>query len=191
MNILSSLINYIVFHSGSLLGSVFLNDYLKKARNGKKTSEKILQKIIRKNKDTEYGRKYGFSKIKTIDDFRNSVPLSTYDDYKELGGTLPEKEFSLVERKAQRWLDYFTFDRCKELKVIPNEVREVLVEFINRLTAYEDQKEAGETITQYSNGVEQLSFQVKTETETKPKKRFINDSVHSDFHYRFLDKAIQ
>ena len=91
----------------------------------------------------------------------------TYDDYKELGGTLPEKEFSLVERKAQRWLDYFTFDRCKELKVIPNEVREVLVEFINRLTAYEDQKEAGETITQYSNGVEQLSFQVKTETETK------------------------
>lgn len=83
MNILSSLINYIVFHSGSLLGSVFLNDYLKKARNGKKTSEKILQKIIRKNKDTEYGRKYGFSKIKTIDDFRNSVSLSTYDDYKE------------------------------------------------------------------------------------------------------------
>ena len=75
MNILSSLINYIVFHSGSLLGSVFLSDYLKKARNGKKTSEKILQKIIRKNKDTEYGRKYGFSKIKT--DRHESKPWVT------------------------------------------------------------------------------------------------------------------
>lgn len=91
----------------------------------------------------------------------------TYDDYKELGGTLPEKEFQLTERKAQRWLDYFTFDRCKQLEVIPNEVREVLKEFIDRLTAFEAQKEAGETITQYSNSVEQLTFKVKTEEDTK------------------------
>lgn len=91
----------------------------------------------------------------------------TYDDYKELGGTLPEKQFRLTERKAQRWLDYFTFDRCKQLDVIPNEVREVLVEFINRLTAYEDQKEAGETVVQYSNSVEQMTFKVKSEEETK------------------------
>jgi len=91
----------------------------------------------------------------------------TYDDYKELGGTLSENDFRLAERKAQRWLDYFTFDRCKELKVIPNEVREVLVEFIRRLTAYEEQKEAGETVVQYSNSVEQMTFQVKTEAETK------------------------
>ena len=91
----------------------------------------------------------------------------TYDDYKELGGNLPEKQFRLTERKAQRWLDYFTFDRCKQLDVIPNEVREVLVEFINRLTAYEDQKEAGETVVQYSNSVEQMTFKVKSEEETK------------------------
>lgn len=91
----------------------------------------------------------------------------TYEDYKELGGTLPEKEFRLTERKAQRWLDYFTFDRCKQLEVIPNEVREVLKEFIDRLTAFEAQKEAGETITQYSNSVEQLTFKVKTEEDTK------------------------
>ena len=91
----------------------------------------------------------------------------TYDDYKELGGTLPEKDFKLTERKAQRWLDYFTFDRCKQLDVIPNEVREVLVEFIRRLTAYEDQKEAGETVVQYSNSVEQMTFKVKSEEETK------------------------
>ena len=91
----------------------------------------------------------------------------TYDDYKELGGTLSEDDFRLIERKAQRWLDYFTFDRIKQLDVIPNEVREVLTEFITRLTAYEAQKEAGETITQYSNSVEQISFKVKTEDEVK------------------------
>jgi glutamate synthase domain-containing protein 3 len=91
----------------------------------------------------------------------------TYDDYKELGGTLSEHDFRFAERKAQRWLDYFTFDRCKELDVIPNEVREVLTEFIQRTVAYETQKEAGETITQYSNSVEQITFDIKSEDELK------------------------
>jgi len=91
----------------------------------------------------------------------------TYDDYKELGGKLSENDFRLAERKAQRWLDYFTFDRCKQLDIIPNEVREVLTEFIDRTAAYEAQKEAGETITQYSNSVEQITFSIKTEDELK------------------------
>ena len=38
---------------------------------------------------------------------------------------------------------------------------------------------------------EESLFKNQSRKETKPKKRFINDSVHSDFHYRFLDKAIQ
>ena len=95
------------------------------------------------------------------------ISYLTYDDYKELGGTLSEDDFRLIERKAQRWLDHFTFDRIKQLDVIPNEVREVLTEFISRLVAYEAQKEAGEMVTEYSNSVEQLTFKVKTEEDVK------------------------
>ena len=105
----------------------------------------------------------------------------TYDDYKELGGTLPEKEFNQYERKAQRWLDYFTFDRCKQLDVIPNEVREVLAEFISRLLAFDQQKEAGETIKEYSNSVEQITFTVKTEKDVKSELNAIANQWLPDY----------
>ena len=38
---------------------------------------------------------------------------------------------------------------------------------------------------------EDTVFRNQSRKEEKLKKRFINDSVHSDFHYKFLDKAIQ
>jgi len=47
----------------------------------RKAQEQILFKIVVKNKDTEYGRKYGFSKIKSVADYQKAVPLSIYDDY--------------------------------------------------------------------------------------------------------------
>ncbi len=83
MGLIGSITNTIIFHSGSLLGFFFREDYLKKAKNGKKVSEKFLLKIIRKNMNTEYGKINGFSQIRSIDDFQNRVPLSTYEDYKE------------------------------------------------------------------------------------------------------------
>ena len=43
----------------------------------------LLKKIIRENKDTEFGKKYHFDEIKTIDDFKRLVPPSVYDDYAE------------------------------------------------------------------------------------------------------------
>jgi len=39
-----------------------------------------LQEFLRKNADTEYGRRYGFSSIKTIADYQKQVPLVTYED---------------------------------------------------------------------------------------------------------------
>ena len=41
----------------------------------------LLKRIIKENKDTEFGRKYHFDEIKTIDDFKRLVPPSVYDDY--------------------------------------------------------------------------------------------------------------
>lgn len=38
---------------------------------------------------------------------------------------------------------------------------------------------------------EDTVFRNQSRKEEKIKKRFINDSVHSDFHYKFLDKAIE
>ncbi len=44
-------------------------------------SRELLLKIVRDNRDTEYGRAHHFSEIKSIEDYKRLVPLSTYDDY--------------------------------------------------------------------------------------------------------------
>ena len=83
MSPFSSIMNSILFHAGSMLGAAFRRNYIRKARNGKKTSEKTLLKIINSSKNTVYGKKYNFSDIHSIEDFQKNVPLSLYDDYRE------------------------------------------------------------------------------------------------------------
>src|SRR6266446_3130228 len=39
-----------------------------------------LLKIIRANRDTDYGKAHDFYKIKSVEDFRRSVPMNEYED---------------------------------------------------------------------------------------------------------------
>ncbi len=51
------------------------------SKNAVAISEELLMRLLDKNKDTEYGKKYGFDKIHSVDEYRERVPLSNYDDY--------------------------------------------------------------------------------------------------------------
>ncbi len=42
--------------------------------------KKILLKILKRNKHTEYGKKYSFSKIKTIAEYKQKVPIIKFSD---------------------------------------------------------------------------------------------------------------
>ncbi len=44
-------------------------------------SEETLLKILKDNADTEYGRKYGFANIHSVEEYKKAVPFSSYDDY--------------------------------------------------------------------------------------------------------------
>jgi len=52
-------------------------------RNVKRTQRALLEKLLRENADTEFGRRHHFASIRSLEDFRERVPLSTYDDYRE------------------------------------------------------------------------------------------------------------
>ena len=43
-------------------------------------NEALLKKILKANRNTEYGRAHHFSEIKSIEDFRRNVPLSVYEE---------------------------------------------------------------------------------------------------------------
>ncbi len=45
------------------------------------TQNEVLSTLIYKAKDTEYGKKYGFQDITSYQDFKNQVPLVSYEDF--------------------------------------------------------------------------------------------------------------
>ena len=51
------------------------------SREAEALSVKTLKAILDENKDTEYGRKYDFAGIHSVNDYKKKVPLSTYKDY--------------------------------------------------------------------------------------------------------------
>lgn len=90
----------------------------------------------------------------------------TYTEYKELGGTVSEINFPNYERKAQRFIDYITFDRIKKLTTVPDEVKEVITEFIDRYFNFDTNVKNSDSnnLSQYSNGVETFTYRRQTES---------------------------
>lgn len=90
MHLFNKMLNFTVIKSVSAYGKICRNRQLKDSMNMDKSDEKLLLELVRKNRNTEYGRKYGFSDIHTIQDYQDKVPLTTYDDYREYVNRISE-----------------------------------------------------------------------------------------------------
>ena len=51
------------------------------SRHARAVSMETLTRLIRKNENTEYGKKYGFREIRSYADYAARVPFSAYEDY--------------------------------------------------------------------------------------------------------------
>ncbi|PYV16325.1 MAG: hypothetical protein DMG07_08055, partial [Acidobacteria bacterium] len=56
------------------------------------TQASVLREILRSSRATEFGRRLGFSSIRTTRDFQRRVPLSTYDDYRSAVARIADGE---------------------------------------------------------------------------------------------------
>ena len=59
------------------------NRFEKAVRDPVATQNQRLQEILARNRETEYGREYGFAGIKNIEEYRKAVPLVTYEDIRD------------------------------------------------------------------------------------------------------------
>ena len=55
-------------------------EILEEFKNPMEVNSNLLFKILEDNKDTEYGKKYHFADIHTVEDYQRLVPVITYDD---------------------------------------------------------------------------------------------------------------
>lgn len=96
----------------------------------------------------------------------------TYDEYVKMGGSLSEDAFNLMNRKATRMLDHITYDRIQYLDVIPDEVKEAMTDLIEQMSKSSTFSNSvsgsadDDKITQYSNGVESISYKRQTTAES-------------------------
>jgi hypothetical protein len=50
-------------------------------RDPRRFQEEILQRTLRRNADTEFGRRHQYAKIRSLEEFRDAVPVRSYDEF--------------------------------------------------------------------------------------------------------------
>ena len=61
-------------------GHDVLEAFIEETKHPMELTTELLMKLLDDNKDTEYGKKYDFANIKTIEDYQKKVPVVVYDD---------------------------------------------------------------------------------------------------------------
>ena len=85
----------------------------------------------------------------------DNMAYLSFAEYTSFGGTVLESTFDILEIKARRKLDYFTQNRLQTATTIISEVKELMTEFINRMSI----SPLNGNVTSYSNGIESFGFE--------------------------------
>ncbi|MBO4914431.1 MAG: GH3 auxin-responsive promoter family protein [Oscillospiraceae bacterium] len=64
-----------------LVGKSAVRSLEEMTKKPEETQEALLLSVLGENQDTEYGRKYGFSQIRSVRDYQERVPVREYDDF--------------------------------------------------------------------------------------------------------------
>lgn len=85
----------------------------------------VLQDIIRSNAKTEYGKKYHFDEIKSVTDFREKVPVTAWEDYKDYVGRMEKGEEDVLFAGKATFF-YRTSGTVEAYKLIPESKKEMI-----------------------------------------------------------------
>ena len=83
MNVVEKIKNFIFIRAVAIYGENHIRKYLSQSKKSDKVSEKMLLKLMKKNKDTVFGKKYDFANINSIEEYQKKVPYTSYEDYQE------------------------------------------------------------------------------------------------------------
>lgn len=93
-------------------------EFRKALKHPREVQEKLLIRIISKNANTLYGKKYAFKKIRSIKDFQRNVPIVTYENLSEYIDRIKTGENNVLTKDK---VVYFatTSGTTKNVKLIP------------------------------------------------------------------------
>ena len=80
-----------VYLKGIIDGKKVHEDFYTMTKDPMKYNTELLMKILDDNKDTEYGKKYDFANIKSVEEYQEKVPITDFDSYAEYIYRMTEK----------------------------------------------------------------------------------------------------
>src|SRR5664279_5388176 len=83
------------------------------------TQRNVLQNLVTQAQYTEFGRKYSFSKLFTIKDFKNRVPIHEYDDIKPYILRMMDGEENVLWNTPVKWFAKSSGTTSDKSKFIP------------------------------------------------------------------------
>ena len=83
MQLAEKMLNYTVIRAVSAYGGVCKKRMLRNSGHISRNDEKLLMKIVRKNRNTVFGKQHGFDRIHSVREYQDLVPFSVYDDYRD------------------------------------------------------------------------------------------------------------
>ncbi len=90
-----------------ILNKVYFSPRLKEieqyADHAGKLQQDVLQRLVGMATDTEWGKKYGYASILTYEDFKNRLPIQTYEEIKPYVTRLRAGEQNLLWPSEIRW----------------------------------------------------------------------------------------
>lgn len=97
----------------------YLKDIEKFKENPIKTQEEVFFSLVRKSKNTEWGKKYEYRKIKSIEDFKDNVPINKYEDLKPYIDRLLNGENNLLWPEKIKYFAKSSGTTSSKSKFIP------------------------------------------------------------------------
>jgi len=88
-------------------------------RNGAEVQHNLLKSLIHKAAHTEYGRKYDFSSINTYDQYRDRLPILTYEEYYPFIEKTLRGENNILWNGAVKWFAKSSGTTNDKSKFIP------------------------------------------------------------------------
>lgn len=111
----------------------------------------------------------------------------TYEQYRELGGTLDMTPFNILELEAQKNIDKYTFGRLKNLDEQINEVKECGLTLINLLEGYSKNSKLDKSISSESIDGYSVSYNSNVENISKIKVNEIKGIIKTYLSECYLE----
>lgn len=81
-DLLNRVLRFIAIKALIIKGFFDVRCMLKNTKSPQKVNEKLLLRIIRRNRNTEYGKLHNFKDIHSVEDYKKKIPIQRYEDFR-------------------------------------------------------------------------------------------------------------